>query len=238
MMKAVVYTRVSTEEQNPKGQLEVVLEYARERGYEVVKVFEEEVSGSVDPLERRVFREMLDYTRKHGVDVIVMYDLTRFYRASSPMQTLGRLKEIMEEYKVFIDFAREPLIEDPLLKELWYFIKSWFSSYERLQIGLRTRYGLLRLKREGRLYHRASIVHYYAGWLFNKPLGELTRNEVEMARRQLIAIVKKYWENPAIKRTRVGEILREGELREMYIRYPKAPSSYLTFYRLMKGEKA
>ncbi|ADT85232.1 recombinase family protein [Thermococcus barophilus] len=55
-IKAVVYSRVSTEEQNPKAQLEVVLQYAQERGYGVVKIFEEHISGSTDPLERPVFK--------------------------------------------------------------------------------------------------------------------------------------------------------------------------------------
>jgi len=53
-MKAVVYSRVSTEEQTPESQLQVVLDYADRRGYEVVKIFEENISGSIDPLERPV----------------------------------------------------------------------------------------------------------------------------------------------------------------------------------------
>ena len=143
----------------------------------------------------------------------------------------------MEEYNVLIDFAREPEIEDPLMRELWLFIKSWFSSYERLQASLRTRYGMARLREEGKLYHRPSLVHYYASWLYNKPLSEVTREELEKAKRQLIAIVKKYWNNPAYKKRHIGKILAERELREMYIRYPQAPKSYLAFFRLMQGSE-
>jgi len=233
IVRAVIYTRVSTEEQNPRSQLEVVREYCKQRGYEVVKVFEESISGSVDPLERPVFRQLLNFARQHGVEVIVMYDLTRFYRAESPIEALQRLRKIMEDYRVFIDFAREPEIDDPLLRELWFFIKSWFSSYERLQISLRTRCGLARLKSEGKLYHKPSIVHYYAAWLYNKSLSELTKKELENARRQLTQIVLKYWNNPAIKRKHIARILAQNELREMYVRFPQAPRSYLTFYRLL-----
>ena len=235
-MRAVVYTRVSTDEQNPKSQLEEVLRYCEERGYEVVKVFEEEVSGSVAPLERPVFREMLEFCKRESIKIIVMYDLTRFYRATSPLEALNLLRRIMEEQGVLIDFAREPAIEDPLMRELWLFIKSWFSSYERLQIAQRTRYGLLRAKREGRIYHRPDLVAYYAAWLFNKEVGEVTKEEYEAARKQLIAIVRRYWEDPSIKKTKLGELLARGELRGMYERFPKAPKSYLAFYRLMKRD--
>ena len=233
-MRCVVYIRVSTEEQNPKGQLQVVLDYCRQKGYEVLERFEENISGGVDPFRRPRFREMLDYVRANWVDVIVMYDLTRFYRAPSPTEALNRLRRLVDEYGVLVDFAREPEIEDPLLRELWMFIKSWFATYERLQASLRTRYGLARLRREGRLYHKPSIEHYYAAWLYNKDFKQLTKGEVETARRQLVSIVLKYWKNPAYKRTKIGEILANNELRGMYERFPKAPKSYLTFYRLLQ----
>lgn len=149
MVKAVAYTRVSTDEQNPQSQLQVVLDYVKQRGYELVKVFEEHCTGAIPPLSRPVFKEMLEFVKENGVDVIVLYDLTRFYRGESPVRALQMIREIMDDYNVLIEFAREPEIEDPLLKELWLFIKSWFSTYERLQISLRTTYGLRRLKQEG-----------------------------------------------------------------------------------------
>jgi len=191
-LKAVIYARVSTEDQTPKSQLQEVLNYAESRGYEVIEFFEENISGGVDPLERPAFRKLLEYVKTFNVDVIVMYDLTRFYRASSPIEALNRLRTIMETHNILIDFAKELEIGDPLLRELWLFIKSWFSSYEKLQVSLRTHYAMARLKREGKLYHKPSIIHYYATWLNNKNLNELTRKELESAGRQLKAIVKKY----------------------------------------------
>ena len=147
-MKAVVYARVSTDEQNPRSQLEEVLRYAEERGYEVVRVFEENVSGSVDPFQRPGFTKLLEFLKSQDVDVVVMYDLTRFYRAASPTDALNKLRRVIDEYQVLVDFAREPEIEDPLFRELWMFIKSWFATYERLQASIRTRYGLARLRKE------------------------------------------------------------------------------------------
>jgi len=236
-LKAVVYTRVSTDEQNPKSQLEDVLKYADKRGYEVIRVFEENVSGSVDPFDRPVFKQLLTFTKNNGIEIIVMYDLTRFYRAKSPIEALNRLRKIIDEYNVLVDFAKEPEIEDPLMRELWMFLKSWFATYERLQVSIRTKYGMLRVKREGRLYHKPSLVHYYAAWLYNKNVGEVTTDEVLKAEKQLRAIISKYWYSPSIKRTKIMSILAENELREMYIRFPEAPKSYISVYRLMRRKE-
>ncbi len=236
-MKAVIYSRVSTEEQNPRSQLEIVLDYSRKRGYEVVRVFEENISGSINPLKRPVFNQLLGFVGDNNVDVIVMYDLTRFYRPppGQVAKALELLRKIMDEYNVLVDFAREPEIEDPLLAELWRFLKSWIAAYERLQISLRTRYGLLRVKKEGRLYHKPSLAHYYVAWLYNKEVGQVTKEEYETAKKQLVSIIRKYWENPAIKKTRIPEILAKNELAGMYQRFPQAPKDYLTFYRLVKN---
>ena len=126
-MRVVVYSRVSTDEQNPKSQLEVVLKYCGDKGYQVVKIFEENISGATYPLERPVFREMVKFVKGNRVDAIVMHDLTRFWRPKNPSDLLSLLRKLMTEYNIVFDFAKEPEIEDPLLRELWMFIKSWFS---------------------------------------------------------------------------------------------------------------
>jgi len=234
-MRTVIYSRVSTDEQSPKSQLNTVLNYAKEKGYEVIKIFEENISGSVDPLIRPVFRKLLDYIKANSIEVILMYDLTRFYRAASPVEALTKLRQIMNEYEVLIDFAKEPEIGDPLMRELWMFIKSWFATYERIQVSLRTKYGMSRVKREGRLYHKPDLAYYYAAWLYNKDVGEVSRNEYLTAKKTLKSIILKYWNNPSIKKTKIISLLMNNELRDMYNRFPKAPKSYLSIYRLLKS---
>lgn len=235
-MRAVIYTRVSTDEQNPRSQLNDVLDYAYKRGYYIVKVFEENISGSIDPFNRPVFTQMLDYIINNNIEVIVMYDLTRFYRAKSPIEALNKLRIIIDKYQVLIDFAREPEIEDPLMRELWMFLKSWFATYERLQASIRTKYGMARLKKEGKLYHKPSLAHYYAAWLYNKGINEITKVEVDKARKRLREIISKYWNNSSIKKSEIINILVNKELRDLYIKFPKAPKSYISIYRLMKNK--
>lgn len=83
---AVIYCRVSDEEQVKKGhglksQEAVCREFARYRGYEVVDVFHENISGKY--AERPVMKELLSYLRKHkrnGGLVVIIDDLSRFAR--------------------------------------------------------------------------------------------------------------------------------------------------------------
>jgi len=234
-MDAVAYIRVSTDEQNPKSQLQVVEQYAREKGYRIVKVFEEHISGGTNPLERPIFKEMLDFCRKNKIDAILMYDITRFYRSPSPTEALSLLEQITKEF--FVDFAREPEIEDPMLRELWRFIKTWFASFERHQISLRTRAGMARLKREGKLFHRPTILHYFTAVLFNKELHEITKEDVERAKTQFIAIVSKYWHDTRFKKHQIASILRDYEriFKKLYEKYPNAPTSYYAYWKIMSG---
>jgi len=236
-MKAVIYSRVSTEEQDPESQLQDILDYAEDKGYEVIHIFEENISGSVNPLDRPIFKNVLNFISENEVEILLMHDLTRFYRPApgKVSETLGMLREIMDRYSVLIEFVSEPKIQDPMLSELWRFLKSWISAYERLQISMRTRYGLLRVRREGKLYHKPDIVYYYASWIYGKKLGSIDQREYEAAKKQLVKIVERYWKDRTIKKTKIGELLSRNELREMYIRFPTAPKSYLTFYRLMNN---
>jgi len=238
IMKAVVYSRVSTEEQNPESQLQDIIDYASSRGYTIVKVFEENISGATYPFERPVFNQVLRFIREHDVDLLLLHDITRFYRPppGSAFKALGIMRRIMDEYNILIEFVSEPEIEDPMLSELWRFLKSWISAYERLQISMRTKYGLLRIKREGRLYHKPDIVYYYASWLYDKDPGDVTREEYMAALKQLRNLVMKYWNDPSLKKTRISEVLKRNELKGLYTRFPRAPKSYLTFYRLVHSD--
>jgi len=57
---------------------------------------------------------------------------------------------------------------------------------------LGTTYGLRRLKQEEKLYHKPSIVHYYASAIFGKDLSELTKEDIERAKKLLRKILQKY----------------------------------------------
>ena len=81
-MRAVIYARVSstTDRQNTDRQVIDLTDYAARNGYEVVKVFEEHVSGAAKNAERPILMECLDYAATNTIDIILCSELSRLGR--------------------------------------------------------------------------------------------------------------------------------------------------------------
>ena len=81
-MKAVIYARVSStnDRQNTDRQVSDLTEYASKNGYEIVKVFEENISGAKKNSERPVLMECLSFCLESGIDIILTSELSRLGR--------------------------------------------------------------------------------------------------------------------------------------------------------------
>jgi site-specific DNA recombinase len=83
--KAVIYTRVSTEEQakggtSLAGQKAACLDYCERQGYQVAKIFVEE-GESAKTADRTKLKEMLKYCREQSnIKAVVVHKLDRFAR--------------------------------------------------------------------------------------------------------------------------------------------------------------
>jgi site-specific DNA recombinase len=82
--QAVIYTRVSTDEQG-RGyslttQLEACRKYGTERGYSLMAEFSDEYTGA--SLDRPGLNDLREFTIGHSIDVVVVYDLDRLARRS------------------------------------------------------------------------------------------------------------------------------------------------------------
>lgn len=81
-MRAVIYARVSstTDRQNTDRQVIDLTDYATRNNYEVVKVFEEHISGATKNTERPVLMECLEYATTNAIDIILCSELSRLGR--------------------------------------------------------------------------------------------------------------------------------------------------------------
>lgn len=81
-MKAVIYARVSstTDRQSTDRQVIDLTDFAAKNNYEVVKVFEEHISGAKKNAERPVLMECLDYAETNSIDVVLCSELSRLGR--------------------------------------------------------------------------------------------------------------------------------------------------------------
>src|SRR5690606_40175262 len=77
-MKAVAYTRVSTSDQSTKRQ---VNDLKQVEGFQIQKVFSENVSGfSKGMEERKELQDMLKYVKKEGIECIMVSEISRLGR--------------------------------------------------------------------------------------------------------------------------------------------------------------
>src|ERR1700722_6326773 len=85
MRKAFAYLRVSTEGQIEKDgfprQRQAVLAYAALHNIEIVRFFEEAVSGADDAIDRPVFTELQNALDSNGVKLVLIEKLDRLARS-------------------------------------------------------------------------------------------------------------------------------------------------------------
>src|SRR5687767_5474752 len=88
-MKAIIYTRVSTNEQNTSRQIKDL----QSTDYEIVKVFSEKVSGfSKSITERMELQRALVYMDQTGIKHLLIHEISRLGRNTT--EVLNLLKEL------------------------------------------------------------------------------------------------------------------------------------------------
>lgn len=82
MTTAVIYARVSSvgDRQNTARQVEDLMKYADVNGCEVVKTFEEHISGATRNEERAVLCECLNFCITNKIDTLLISELSRLGR--------------------------------------------------------------------------------------------------------------------------------------------------------------
>lgn len=148
LKQAIVYLRVSTEEQVDNFSLEtqerICTQEAERRGMKVIQIFKEEGRSAKTIIGRPVLMEMLDFCRKNKktVDALIVYRLDRLSRQVGDF--LG-IKKRLVEYQISLISTSEPTGNSPTEK----FIETMLASFaqmdndvksERTKNGLRARF--------------------------------------------------------------------------------------------------
>ena len=144
MEKVALLLRVSTNAQDYEYQHSTLTELCERKGWEVVKVFANKVSGAKKNEDRREIVELLDFVKNNEVDRVVATEISRIGR-----DTLEALKtiEILNEHKVNLYLANynietlNPNGEVNPIARLILTICLEISSYERNLIRYRMKAG-------------------------------------------------------------------------------------------------
>lgn len=173
MASAIIYTRVSTEDQvkglSLTSQEEACKDYALRNGYAVKHVFREE-GASARTTDRKQLIALLDYCKKNkgNIDTLIVWKIDRFARKTEDHLTL---KAYLNRFGVSLCSVTEP-IEDSNTGRLMETILAGFAQFDNEVRTERAVNGLIGRSDEG-------------GWITRAPLGFInTRDE---ARRPTLA---------------------------------------------------
>ncbi len=143
---AIVYSRVSTTDQDNAVQLQKIEKYCISNNYEVIHPpFVEKISGMVSGKERPVMNELLTYIETNKVDNLVVYSLSRLGRTIKNVhQIYDELNEkkinlhcIQDQIRTFDEKGKPSMVGSVLVSLL-----AVFSAFEHDSIIERTSTGM------------------------------------------------------------------------------------------------
>ena len=96
MTTGVIYARVSSigDRQSTERQVKDLSEYAKYKGIEVRKVFEEHISGAKKNDERPVLCEAMEYCKANRIGILLVSELSRLGR--NAFEVLASVKELID----------------------------------------------------------------------------------------------------------------------------------------------
>ncbi len=151
-MRAAVYARVSTFDQEPENQVAELHRFAAARGWQVQDYVDRGVSGAKD--RRPALDDLLRAAKRRKFDVLLVWRLDRLGRN---LRHLVMLLEDLQALGVqFVSLAEGIDATTPAGK-LQMHILAAIAEFERARIAERVRAGLARVKAEGRRLGRPRV---------------------------------------------------------------------------------
>ena len=147
-MKVCIYSRVSTSEQDAKNQSVVLTDWANQRGYQVVKVYEEQESAWKSGHQRELANLVVD-ARQRKFQAVLVWALDRLSREGA-LAILSLVHKLSSNGVKVVSY-QESWTEAPgELAELLYALSGWVARMESQRRSERTRAGLARVKAQGK----------------------------------------------------------------------------------------
>lgn len=144
-MRAAIYARVSTFDQEPENQLAELRRYAQARGWTLAEYVDRGVSGAKD--RRPALDQLLADARRRRFDILVVWRLDRLGR------NLRHLVMLLEDLQAlgiaFVSLAEGIDATTPAGK-LQMHILAAIAEFERARIAERVKAGLARVRAAGK----------------------------------------------------------------------------------------
>lgn len=156
-IKAVIYARVSTEEQSTSNQVEALSAWAAHRGFDIREIYFEQESAWSGGHQRELAR-LIDNARRHEFDYILVWALDRLSREGA-LAILSLINKL-NAWGVKVISYQEPWTEAPgELGELLFALTGWVARMESQRRSERTKAGLVRTLHEGKTKEGKPYLH-------------------------------------------------------------------------------
>ena len=153
---AALYLRVSTtdKQQDTDNQLLQLQEFCDRVGWKVHTVYMDKESGRKGRKEREEFAKLFEDAARRKFDVVLFWSLDRFTREGI-RKTINYLQQL-DSYRVRFKSYTEPLLDtdNELIAHIIIGVLSYFAQQEAVRISERTKAGLQRLKKQGKILGR------------------------------------------------------------------------------------
>lgn len=135
-MRAAIYLRTSTEEQNPENQKKDCIELAQRLRIKDYEVFEEQKSAFKDNVERPIFNKILEDIRKGRLNALIVWDYDRLFRNRIKTVEFIRnysklgLKVFSYRQQWFEEIAKIPPPWNEMMNDLLLQVVAWMAEEE------------------------------------------------------------------------------------------------------------
>jgi putative DNA-invertase from lambdoid prophage Rac len=144
-MRAAIYARVSTSDQDNSIQVSELTAYANSRGWKIFQVYQDQISGA--KAKRPGLDQLMKDARLRRFDVVIVWKLDRFGRS-----LINLVNSILELNSLGIRFicttqGIDTDLSNPMAMLLLH-IMAAFAEFERSMIRERTSAGVAQYKRD------------------------------------------------------------------------------------------
>jgi DNA invertase Pin-like site-specific DNA recombinase len=157
--KAAIYARVSTTDkgQDPENQLQELRAWCKAQGYVIAGEYVDKESGRKGAADRAQFQQMFTDAAKNQFDLLVVWALDRLTREGLA-HTVHYLRKL-DTFGVGFHSYTEPMLStrDEMVRDILIGVFSALAKVEAVKLSDRTKAGLARAKKEGRVGGRPPV---------------------------------------------------------------------------------
>lgn len=177
-----LYARVSTRDkgQDNENQLIALREFCGKQGWAIAHEYVDKVSGKRSD-NRAQFQAMLGDASRRGFDALVTWALDRLSR-EGVSQTFEHIKVLLGYGVQYVSYMEPHFRTTGPAGELMIAIAAWIAQQERVRLSERTKAGLEKARREGRIggrprliVDRAKVAQMDAEGMTTREIGEELR---------------------------------------------------------------